>query len=229
MRPCRRIQCDEIWSFCSAKEKNVPTDRKGDPNYGSMWTWVAMDPDTKLVPCYMLGQRTPFCAKVFMNDLSRRLANRVQLTTDGLAMYVNAVEDAFGGDVDYAQLIKQYGQEGETWKAETRYSPAVVTSTHTVVVSGNPLEEYVSTSHLERQNLTMRMGMRRFTRLTNAFSRKAANLDRALALHYVHYNFCRKHSSIRTTPAIKAGIADHVWTLREVAELADILARRRAA
>jgi len=227
--PCRRIQCDEIWSFCSAKEKNVPTKRKGDPNYGSMWTWVAMDPDTKLVPCYMLGQRTPFCAKVFMLDLSRRLANRVQLTTDGLNMYISAVIEAFGIDVDYAQLIKHYGQEGEPWHADTRYSPAVVTSTRTVVVCGDPDEEHVSTSHLERQNLTMRMGMRRFTRLTNAFSRKAANLDRALALHYVHYNFVRKHASIKTTPAMKAGIADHVWTLREVAELADILARRRAA
>jgi IS1 family transposase len=209
--------------------EECPAKRKGDPNYGSMWTWVAMDPDTKLVPCYMLGQRPPFCAKVFMQDLARRLAHRVQLTTDGLNMYVNAVEDAFGDDIDYAMLIKQYGNEGEVWRADTRYSPSVVTSTHTVVVIGDPQEEHVSTSHLERQNLTMRMGMRRFTRLTNAFSRKAANLDRALALHYVHYNFCRKHATIKTTPPIKAGIADHVWTLREVAELADILARRRAA
>jgi IS1 family transposase len=218
---CKRIEADEIWSFCSAKAKNVPAERKGDPNYGDMWTWVAIDPDTKLVVSYMLGQRTPFWAKVFIRDLSERLANRIQLTTDGLAMYVGAVADAFEGDVDYAQLIKQYGNEGDVWKAETRYSPAVVTSTRTVVVMGDPLEEHVSTSHVERQNLSMRMGMRRFTRLTNAFSRKAQNLDRALALHFVYYNFARKHQTLKTTPAIAAGVADHIWSLQEIAMLPD--------
>jgi IS1 family transposase len=216
---CRRIQADEIWSFCSAKQANVPKEKRGDPNYGSMWTWVAIDPDTKLVVSYMLGKRDPFCARIFIRDLSERLANRVQLTTDGLTMYLGAVEEAFGDGIDYAMLIKVYGNEGETWNAETRYSPAVVTSTRSVVVLGDPMEEHVSTSHVERANLTMRMGMRRFTRLTNAFSKKAQNLDRALALHFVYYNFARKHSSIKTTPAMKAGIADHVWTLREIAEL----------
>jgi IS1 family transposase len=219
----RRIQCDEIWSFCSAKEKNVPTDRRGDPNYGSMWTWVAIDPDTKLVVSYMLGKRDPFWARVFIQDLSERLANRVQLTTDGLSMYIGAVEHAFGQDVDYAMLIKVFGEPGDTWKAETRYSPAEVTSTRQVIVMGDPDESHVSTSHVERQNLTIRMGMRRSTRLTNAFSRKAMNLDRALALHFVYYNFARKHQSLKTTPAIRAGIADHVWSLHEIAQLADVV------
>jgi IS1 family transposase len=226
---CRRIQCDEIWSFCGSKEKNVPRERRGDPNYGSMWTWVAIDPDTKLVVSYMLGKRDPFCAKVFIRDLSERLANRVQLTTDGLAMYIGAVEDAFEDQVDYAMLIKVFGNEGEVWNAETRYSPAQVTSTRSVVVFGDPDESHVSTSHVERQNLTMRMGMRRFTRLTNAFSRKALNLDRALALHFVYYNFARKHQTLKTTPAIKAGIADHVWTLNEIAQLGEAMQLPNAA
>jgi IS1 family transposase len=218
---CKRIQADEIWSFCSAKHRNVPFEKREDPNYGSMWTWVALDPDTKLVVSYMLGKRDPFCARVFIRDLSERLANRIQLTTDGLSMDVGAVENAFADQIDYAMLIKVYGREGEDGNPETRYSPAEVTSTRAVIVMGDPDESYVSTSHIERQNLTMRMGMRRFTRLTNAFSRKAMNLDRALALHFVYYNFARKHGSIKTTPAIKAGIADHVWTLREIAQLAD--------
>lgn len=186
-----------------------------------MWTWIAIDPDTKLVVSYMLGKRDPFCARIFIRDLSERLANRIQLTTDGLSMYVGAVEEAFGGDIDYAMLIKVYGREGDDGNPETRYSPAEVTSTRKIIVMGDPDESHVSTSHMERQNLTIRMGMRRFTRLTNAFSKKAQNLDRALALHFVYYNFARRHSSIKTTPAIKAGIADHVWTLREIAQLAD--------
>ena len=202
--------------------RNVPSKRKGDPNYGDMWTWVAIDPDTKLVVSYMLGKRDPFCARVFIRDLSERLANRVQLTTDGLSMYVGAVERAFGDGIDYAQLIKVYGEPGDAWKAETRYSPAEVTSTRTIIVMGDSDESRVSTSHIERQNLTMRMGMRRFTRLTNAFSRKARNLDRALALHFVYYNFARRHQTVKTTPAMKAGIADHVWTLQEIARLADV-------
>jgi len=219
---CRRIQADEIWSFCSAKHRNVPVDKRGDPNYGSMWTWVAIDPDTKLVVSYMLGKRDPFCARIFIRDLSERLANRVQLTTDGLQMYVGAVEEAFGDQIDYAMLIKVYGHEGDETNPETRYSPAVVTSTRSVVILGDPDESHVSTSHIERQNLSIRMGMRRFTRLTNAFSKKAQNLDRALALHFVYYNFARKHATIKTTPAMKAGIADHVWSLSEIAALADV-------
>lgn len=226
---CKRIQADEIWSFCSAKQRNVPADRKGDPNYGSMWTWVAMDPDSKLVVSYMLGKRDPFCAKVFIRDLSERLANRIQLTTDGLSMYVGAVEDAFEDQVDYAMLIKVYGREGEDGNPETRYSPAEVTSTRKVIVMGDPDESHVSTSHIERQNLSMRMGMRRFTRLTNAFSRKAQNLDRALALHFVYYNFARKHATIKTTPAIAAGVADHVWSLQEIAALADAVGLQQAS
>jgi IS1 family transposase len=219
--PCKRIQADEIWSFCTAKQRNVPHDKRNDPNYGSMWTWIAIDPDTKLVVSYMLGKRDPFWAKVFIQDLSERLANRIQLTTDGLNMYIGAVEHAFADQIDYAMLIKVYGREGEDANPETRYSPAEVTSTRSVVIMGDPDESRVSTSHVERQNLTIRMGMRRFTRLTNAFSRKALNLDRALALHFVYYNFARKHQTIKTTPAIKAGVADHVWTLHQIAQLAD--------
>lgn len=228
-REVSRIDVKRVWSFCSAKEKNVPLERRGDPNYGSMWTWVAIDPDTKLVVSYMLGKRDPFWARVFIQDLSERLANRVQLTTDGLNMYIGAVEHAFGQDVDYAMLIKVFGEPGDTWNAETRYSPAEVTSTRQVIVMGDPDESRVSTSHVERQNLTIRMGMRRFTRLTNAFSRKAQNLDRALALDFVYYNFARKHQTLKTTPAMKAGIADHVWTLHEIAQLGDGLGLPRAA
>jgi IS1 family transposase len=211
---CKRIQCDEIWQFCYAKEKNVPEDKRGQFGYGDVWTWVAIDADTKLVPSFALGNRDLETATVFIEDLASRLANRVQLTTDGLAVYLSAIEGTFGADVDYAQLIKVYSASQE----EVRYSPADCIGCGTRVVSGRPKPEHVSTSFVERQNLTMRMGMRRFTRLTNGFSKKVENHLHAIAIHFMHYNFCRVHKTLRVTPAMEAGIADHVWTIQEMLE-----------
>lgn len=212
----KRIQCDEIWSFCYAKEKNVPADKQGQFGYGDVWTWVAIDPDTKIVPSFMVGDRGARTAKAFMDDLASRLASRVQLTTDGHRVYLNAVEGAFGSNVDYAMLVKLYGNDSE---AETRYSPAECIGCQTVGIMGRPNPQHISTSHVERQNLTMRMKMRRFTRLTNAFSKKIENHVAAIALHYMHYNFCRVHQTLRVTPAMEAGIAEHVWSIREIVDL----------
>jgi IS1 family transposase len=207
-----RIQCDEIWQFCYAKEKNVPDDKKGQFGFGDVWTWVAIDADTKLVPSYLVGNRDARTAKAFMDDLAARLTNRVQLTTDGLKVYLDAVEGAFGCGVDFAQLVKLYGASQE----EVRYSPAECIGCETKIVMGNPKSEHISTSFVERQNLTMRMQMRRFTRLTNAFSKKVENLMAAVALHYMQYNFCRVHQTLRVTPAMQAGLADHVWSVEEL-------------
>jgi IS1 family transposase len=215
---CKRIQCDEIWQFCYAKEKNVPADKQGQFGYGDVWTWVAMDADTKLVPSWLLGGRDAGTAHEFVEDLAVRLANRVQLTTDGYRVYLNAVEDAFGSDVDYAMLVKLYGTDREK---EAQYSPAECIGCREVVVSGRPKPEHISTSFIERQNLTMRMSMRRFTRLTNGFSKKIENHGHALGLHYMHYNFCRIHQTLRVTPAMEAGIADHVWSIEEIVSLLD--------
>src|SRR5258708_30049404 len=179
---CKRIQCDEIWTFCYAKEKNVPEDKKGQFGYGDVWTWVAIDADTKLVPSFMVGTRGSQTAKAFMDDLASRLANRVQLTTDGHRVYLNAVEDAFGSNIDYAMLVKLYGNDAE---AETRYSPAECIGCKMAAITGNPNPRHISTSFVERQNLTMRMQMRRFTHLTNAFSKKVQNLGYAVALHFM--------------------------------------------
>lgn len=212
---CRRIQCDEIWTFCYAKEKNVPKDKKGTFGYGDIWTWVAIDADTKLVPTFMVGNRSYESAKIFIKDLAERLATRVQLTTDGHKPYLQAVEDAFGGDIDYAMLVKLY----ESSQEETRYSPAKCTGTDMKKISGNPDDKHISTSYVERQNLTMRMCMRRFTRLTNGFSKKVENHVYQLSLHYMYYNFCRIHKTLRVTPAMEAGIADHVWSLEEIIKL----------
>ncbi len=214
---CKRIQCDEIWCFCYAKEKNVPSDKKGRFGYGDIWTWVAIDADTKLVPSFMIGRRDARTARIFIDDLKDRLANRVQLTTDGLRVYLDAVEGAFGADIDYAVLVKVY----ESTQEETRYSPAVCVSAEAKVVQGRPDMHHVSTSYIERQNLTMRMGMRRFTRLTNGFSKKAENHAYQVALHYMHYNFCRIHKSLRVTPAMESGITDHVWEIGEIVSLLD--------
>lgn len=214
---CKRLQCDEIWSFVGAKEKNTTLEKKRQ-GWGDVWTWVALDADTKLVPCWFIGQRHAGAAYHFMHDLAERLANRVQLTTDGHRAYLYAVEDAFGCDIDYAQLVKIYGATPDG--AEVRYSPAICMGTKRAVISGNPDFNHVSTSYVERQNLTMRMQMRRFTRLTNAFSKKVENLQAAVALHYMHYNFCRIHQTLRVTPAMEAGISDHVWELGEVVALA---------
>ena len=211
--PCRRLECDEIWSFCYAKKKNVAPEHQGILGYGDVWTWVAIDADSKLVPCWHVGHRDANAAYEFINDLASRLAHRVMLTTDGLKAYVEAVEGAFGCDIDFAQLIKIYGKAQD----EIRYSPAVCLATETKVISGDPFPPMISTSYVERQNLTMRMGMRRFTRLTNAFSKKLENLCHAVALHFMHYNFARVHQSLRCTPAMEAGISKKVWEIREKA------------
>jgi IS1 family transposase len=215
--PCKRIQCDEIWSFCYAKDKNVPSRMHGQPGIGSIWTWTAIDADTKLIASFHVGTRDAHCANHFMCDLADRLANRVQLTTDGHKAYLWATNLAFDGDVDYSILVKLYGNESAT--GEQRYSPQKCIGTRLDVVSGEPDLDHASTSFVERSNLTLRMGSRRFTRLTNAFSKKIENLEYAVAIHFMHYNFCRVHSTIKTTPAMAAGIADHVWTLDEMVAL----------
>ena len=209
---CKRIQCDEIWQFCYAKEKNVPVDKRGKFGYGDVWTWVTIDADTKLVPAFTIGNRDARTARILIDNLAARLSHRVQLTTDGHRAYLEAVEGAFGCDVDYAMLIKIYGASQE----EVRYSPAECLGSETKIVSGNPDRKHISTSYVERQNLTMRMSMRRFTRLTNGFSKKIENHGYAVAIHYMHYNFCRIHKSLRITPAMEAGITDHVWTIEEM-------------
>ena len=213
--PCKRIQCDEIWSFVYAKGKNCSAEQKAKGG-GDCWTWVALDPDSKLVPCWFIGQRDAGCAYHFLNDLKGRLANRVQLTTDGHVAYLVGVKDVFAAEIDYAQLQKIYGSPKD---ADKRYSPAVCMGARKAIISGNPDYGHVSTSYVERQNLTMRMSMRRFTRLTNAFSKKLENLEHAVALHYMHYNFCRIHQTLRVTPAMEAGVADHLWSLDEVIAL----------
>ena len=213
---CKRIQCDEIWSFVGAKDKNVPVSRKEDFGIGSVWTWVAIDADTKLVCSWMVGKRDGGCATAFIQDLAKRLANRVQLTTDGLKVYLNAVADGFGSNIDYAMLIKIYGNDTE---GEKRYSPAVCTGCKKEDKIGTPDFKHVSTSYIERQNLKMRMGMRRFTRLTNAFSKKLGNHVAALAIHYVHYNFVRIHQTLRTSPAQAAGVTDRLWSIQDLVTL----------
>jgi len=218
---CKKIQCDEIWGFVGMKQKNVPEELKGTFGFGDVYTWTAIDADTKLMPCWNVGTRGAESAYDFIHDLASRLANRIQLTTDGHHAYVVAVEDAFGADVDFAQLIKIYGTQGQTRQDQQRYSPAECTGIEKRVVTGNPVMKNVSTSYVERANLTMRMGMRRFTRLTNGFSKKVENHMHAVSLHFMHYNFCRIHSSIRVTPAMEAKLDDHVWSMEEVVMMAD--------
>jgi len=217
---CRRVEADEIWAFCYAKEANVPEEHKGEFGYGDIWTWVAIDADTKLVLSWLVGERDTPTAIEFMMDVRDRIANRTQLTTDGLVCYLTAVEEAFGADVDYAQLVKVYGANPAS---ERRYSPARFITAQKRSINGSPDGEKVSTSHIERQNLTMRMGMRRFTRLTNAFSKKAANLEAAVSLHYMYYNFARGHKTLANpyprTPAMAAGVADHMWSVEEIVGL----------
>jgi IS1 family transposase len=212
---CKRIQCDEIWSFCYAKQKNVPEEKRGIFGYGDVWTWAAMDAETKLVPSFMVGNRDAQTAKMFIDDLASRLANRVQLTTDGNKVYLEAVEGAFGCEVDYAMLVKMY----ESSQDETRYSPARCTGCKGTPITGSPDREHISTSFIERQNLTMRMGMRRFTRLTNAFSKKVENHCHALAIYFMYYNFCRIHQTLRMTPAMKAGVTDRLWEIEDILSL----------
>jgi IS1 family transposase len=220
--PCTRLQCDELWAFCYAKQKHIPPEREGEFGVGDIWTWTAIDADTKLVPSWFVGNRDATCAQMFVYDLADRLANRVQLTTDGLSLYLEAVEGAFGGDIDYAMLIKLYGTDPEE---EKRYSPAKCIGVEARRVVGQPDPAHVSTSYVERQNLTMRMGNRRFTRLTNAFSKKVENLLYAVSLHFMYYNFARPHTTLRAknpqkpTPAMAAGVADHVWSIEEIVGL----------
>jgi IS1 family transposase len=215
--PCKRVQVDEIWSFCYAKAKNVtPEIAAKNPFAGDVWTWVAIDADTKLIPSWIVGPRDGVTARIFVNDLAGRLANRIQLTSDGLSVYLAAVERAFRGHVDYAQLVKIYGETSESQK---RYSPAECVGCERKAVTGYPDPEHVSTSFVERQNLTMRMSMRRFTRLTNAFSKKIENHVATVALHCMFYNFCRVHQTLRVTPAMEAGLSNHIWELEELISL----------
>jgi IS1 family transposase len=214
----KRVQCDEIWSFCYSKQKNVAAAKRQDLAYGDVWTWTAIDAESKLVISYLCGGRDGSYAMGLMDDLRSRLANRVQLTTDGHRAYLEAVEGAFGEDIDYAQLVKLYGAAPE---GEHRYSPAECTGARKQKIVGNPERQHVSTSYVERQNLTMRMSMRRFTRLTNAFSKKIENHAYAVSLHYMHYNFVRQHKTLRVSPAMAAGVSDRLWSVSDIVEVVD--------
>jgi IS1 family transposase len=215
---CRRLQLDEVWSFVYAKQKNVPGARSAPANAGDVWTWVAIDAETKLVPSWRVGDRSSETAIAFVDDLRSRLVMRPQITTDGHRAYLEAIEGAFGGDVDYAMLVKLYGENPE---GEKRYSPAVCIGAHKTRIEGNPDPKHVSTSFAERQNLTLRMSSRRFTRLTNAFSKKLENHALSVALHYMHYDFCRIHKTLRVTPAMAAGVTDRLWTIADLAGLVE--------
>jgi IS1 family transposase len=214
---CKRIQVDEIWAFVYAKQKNVATAKAAPANAGDVWTWTAIDADTKLIPSWFVGGRDSDAAIIFMDDLASRLANRVQLTSDGHKAYLEAVEGAFGSDIDYAMLVKLYGESPE---AEKRYSPAVCIGARKTAIEGNPDPKRISTSFAERSNLNVRMHARRFTRLTNAFSKKAENHAHAVALFALYYNFVRIHKTLRTTPAMAAKVTDRLW---EIGDVVDVL------
>lgn len=215
------VQADEIWAFCYAKEKNVKAAKAAPAEAGDIWTWTALDPVSKLMISYTVGDRSQRTAREFMFDLADRIEGRSRLTTDGHGAYLKAVADAFGGDVDYAMLVKQYGDPTGTKGHERKYSPAECTGAIKEPILGKPDMAKVSTSHVERQNLTMRMAMRRFTRLTNAFSKKAENHAYAVALHFMHYNFCRTHKSLRMTPAMAAGLSASPWEVEDIVALVD--------
>lgn len=211
----QRVQCDEVWCFCYAKDKNLPDNMRGMPGVGSMWTWTALDADTKLMIGWKLGARDAATAHAFIRDVQERLANRVQLTTDGNRLYMDAVLDYFA-QIDFAMIQKLFGVESGP---DTRYSPAVCTGTKKKVILGNPDPDHISTSYMERQNLNIRMQNRRFTRLTNAFSKKAEMLECSLALTFFYHNFVRIHQTLKCTPAMKAGICDHKWSIEEMVDL----------
>ncbi|MGZ4140506.1 MAG: IS1 family transposase [Actinomycetota bacterium] len=221
----KRVEADEIWSFCYAKQKNVPEDFQGTEGYGDVWTWVAIDADTKLVPSFLVGERTVEDGYAFMSDLRDRIrtGNRIQLTTDGLGIYTTVVDAIWRNGIDFAQVIKEY--KGATGDEARRYSPASCTSMEKRIVAGDPDAALISTSYVERQNLTMRMGMRRFTRLTNGFSKKIENHAHAISLHFFHYNFCRAHQTLsgkgrgQVTPAMAAGVESHPWSISQLCEL----------
>ena len=218
----KRVQVDEIWSFTYAKQKNVAMAKAAPDGAGDTWTWTAIDADSKLVVSWLVGPRDAGSAFTFVSDLADRLATRVQLTSDGLRLYLDAVEDTFGADIDFAQLIKLYGSTQET---ETRYSPAQCQGTISKSITGHPDPKHISTSYVERQNLTMRMSMRRFTRLTNAFSKKLMNHVHHVSLYFVHYNFCRMHKTLRMSPAMAAGVTD---TLRDAEWIVGLIDERAA-
>ena len=217
---CKRLQLDEIWGFVYAKDKNVPAERTGEVGCGSIWTWIAIDADTKLIPCWTVGLRDGDYARQFVMDLSGRLANRVQITSDGLKVYLDAIDKGFGGDVDFAQLVKIYGSV-ENPTGEHKYSPPECIECQRHPIIGNPDREHISTSFVERQNLQVRMRNRRFTRLTNAFSKKLDNLEHSVALHFFVYNFITRHGTLRMPPALKAHVTDHVWTFEELVAMID--------
>ena len=222
---CKVIECDEIWAFCYAKQKNVPTEHQGTFGYGDVWTWVAIDADTKLVPTWLVGERTLADAYAFVDDLQTRVKGHVQLTTDGLNLYATVIDALMRDRVDYAVLQKLYGAPSES--EQRRYSPSHVTGIEVRPLMGDPDPDRISTSYVERQNLTMRMGMRRFTRLTNGFSKKVENLAHAVSLHYLHYNYARPHKTLSTaagrkmTPAMAADLAEYPWTTWDIAHLLD--------
>ncbi|BCG98969.1 DDE domain-containing protein [Mesorhizobium loti] len=221
----KRVQCDEIWSFVGAKAKNVSAMKQPVDGAGDVWTWTALDSDSKLIISWLVGGRDGEYALAFMDDVKDRLANRVQLTTDGHRAYLNAVEEAFGADIDYAMLVKQYGEpEGKAVPQERRYSPAVCTGATKTRIEGSPDLAHVSTSHVERQNLTMRMQMRRFTRLTNAFSKKFENHVHMVALYTVWYNFIRIHKTLKMSPAMAAGLSQTLWSMDDICERMDAIA-----
>jgi len=222
----RRVQCDEVWAFCYAKAKNVPEEKRG-MGAGDVWTWTAIDADSKLIVSYLCGGRDAEWATTFMEDLASRVASRIQLTTDGHRAYAEAVSGTFGFAVDYAMLIKLYGAPSDN--PNTRYSPATCIGTRTATLSGRPDPQHISTSFVERQNLNLRMGVRRFTRLTNAFSKKFENHCHMVAIYHAYYNFCRVHQTLRVTPAMEAGLTDHVWSLQELVGLLEQKARGVAA
>jgi IS1 family transposase len=211
---CKRIQVDEVWAFCYAKQKNVPTAKAAPEGAGDIWTWVGLDADTKLAASFYVGGRDGDAAVALMDDLAKRLANRVQLTSDGHKAYLEAVEGAFGADIDYAQLVKLYGPTSES--AKGRYSPAECTGIKKTPIEGKPDPKYISTSYIERQNLNVRMGNRRMTRLTNAFSKKAANHAHMMAIYFMHYNFVRIHQTLKITPAMAAGVSSKLWEMSDM-------------
>ncbi len=217
--PCKRLQIDEVWAFCYAKAKNVPEHKRGEFGYGDLWAFTAVDADSKLIPTFLVGSRDAGCATEFMQDVASRLVNRVQITTDGHRMYLQAVEDAFSGAVDFAQLVKVYGAAPEG--PEVRYSPAECLGCQKVAIQGDPDPAHVSTSYVERHNLTLRMGIRRYTRLTNAHSKKLRNHTAALGLFLCFYNFVRIHQTIRVTPAMAAGVTPHIWKIEDLIGLMD--------
>jgi IS1 family transposase len=216
---CKRIECDEIWSFVHAKEGHLSQELQGVFGYGDVYTWVAIDADTKLVPCWNVGRRDAESGMAFIKDLSERIQNRFQLSTDGFKLYLTAVEETFGADIDYGMVVKLYGVTEDD--AHKRYSPAKCIGIQKEAISGKPVMDLVSTSYVERQNLTMRMGMRRFTRLTNGFSKKIENHMHAVAIHYMYYNFVRIHQSLRCTPAMAAGVSRTLWSIEDIVKLLD--------